>query len=811
MRIAITHDWLDTWGGAELALAEMLALFPDADLYTLVDFMTPEYRARLRPRTTHTSFIQRLPFARTAFRRYLPLFPRAIEQFDLSAYDLVISSSHAVAKGARTTPAQLHICYCYTPMRYAWDLHDQYLSQVGLDKGVRGRVVRGSLARLRRWDRAASERVGQFVAISDTIAQRIFRCYGRDSTVIYPPVALPAQSAEATRDTAYVTVSRMVPYKRVDLIVEAFRLLPDRRLVVIGDGPERDRIAAAAGPNVELLGPRAGRRARPMAGNGARLRVRGGRGLRHRAAGSAGARHAGDRLRPWRIAGNDPGTRNRRTHRRAVRGADARGDRRGRARVRIQCASFHACRVPRECSAIFGRSVPQRIRRVRCGTTVGIRESRRGCVVRKSLLKANAPLFEWLVRLFDPLLAILAGWLAYRWYLGTWILPERYLLALIGVAIFCFALFPLLRLYSPQRGVTLFEEIGRLVNAWLLLAAAWFGYLFLSKSGADFSRAWSLYWIGFGAAMHFASRAAIRLVLRSLRRRGHNLRHVIIVGAGRLGQDIARRLAQTPWSGLAVRAFYDDDKALAGSRVEGVEVRGPVSQVARDLATDSIDQIWIALPLRADARIRELLLELRQHSVEVRLVPDIFNFALLNHSMTEVAGLPVINLTESPLSGVNRVVKAAEDFVLSLLLLVVASPLMLLIAVGVKLSSPGPVFYAQERVTWNGRNFRMKKFRTMPVGTEAATGPVWDTAGRAPGDSFRRVSAPVEPRRIAAAAQRADRRHVAGRSAAGAAGIRRAVPDSRFPATCRSIWSRRESPAGRRSTTCAGTPTSRAV
>jgi len=349
--------------------------------------------------------------------------------------------------------------------------------------------------------------------------------------------------------------------------------------------------------------------------------------------------------------------------------------------------------------------------------------------VRKSLLKANAPLFEWLVRLFDPLLAILAGWLAYRWYLGTWVLPERYLLALISVGVFCFALFPLLRLYAPQRGVTLFEESRRLVNAWLLLAAVWFGYLFLSKAGADFSRAWSLYWIGFGAAMHFAFRAGIRLLLRALRRRGYNLRHVIIVGAGRLGQDIARRLALTPWSGLSVRAFYDDDKALAGTRVEGVEVRGRVDQVAHDLATESIDQIWIALPLRADARIRELLLELRQHSVEVRLVPDIFNFVLLNHSMTEVAGLPIINLTESPLSGRNRVIKAVEDFALSLLLLAVASPLLLLIAVGVKLSSPGPVFYTQERVTWNGRNFRMKKFRTMPVDTEAKTGPVWAVPG----------------------------------------------------------------------------------
>jgi hypothetical protein len=162
--------------------------------------------------------------------------------------------------------------------------------------------------------------------------------------------------------------------------------------------------------------------------------------------------------------------------------------------------------------------------------------------VRKSLLKANAPLFEWLLRLFDPLLAILAGWLAYRWYLGTWVLPERYLLALISVGVFCFALFPLLRLYAPQRGVTLFEESRRLVNAWLLLAAAWFGYLFLSKAGADFSRAWSLYWIGFGVAMHFAFRAGIRFLLRALRRRGYNLRYASS-SAPRLAGDISHRLA----------------------------------------------------------------------------------------------------------------------------------------------------------------------------------------------------------------------------------------------------------------------------
>ena len=254
MRIAIVHDWLDTWGGAELVLAELLALYPDADLFTLVDFMTPQDRARLRPRSIRTSFIQRLPFARTAFRRYLPLFPRAIESFDLSAYDLVISSSHAVAKGARTTSAQLHICYCYTPMRYAWDLRDQYLRQTGLDRGFKGRAVRRSLARLRSWDRGASKRVDCFVAISQTIAERIRRCYDRESAVIFPPVPAPSIDTEVSRDSAYVTVSRLVPYKRVDLIVDAFRLLPDRQLVVIGDGPERARIEAAAGPNVRLLG-----------------------------------------------------------------------------------------------------------------------------------------------------------------------------------------------------------------------------------------------------------------------------------------------------------------------------------------------------------------------------------------------------------------------------------------------------------------------------------------------------------------------------------------------------------------------------
>jgi glycosyltransferase involved in cell wall biosynthesis len=253
-RIAIVHDWLDTWGGGEQCLAQMLAVFPDATLFSLVDFLPDDLRARIGGRRARTSFLQSLPGARTRFRSFLPLFPRAVESLDLADFDLVLSSSHAVAKGAPSRPGQLHVCYCYSPMRYAWDLREEYLRQVGLDRGLRGFAVRRALDRLQLWDRASSARVDRFVAISRYIAARIRRCYDRDADVIYPPVALPSALPDVPRAGSYVTVSRFVPYKRIDLIAAAFRLLPDRELVVIGDGPEHDRIAAAAGPNVRLLG-----------------------------------------------------------------------------------------------------------------------------------------------------------------------------------------------------------------------------------------------------------------------------------------------------------------------------------------------------------------------------------------------------------------------------------------------------------------------------------------------------------------------------------------------------------------------------
>ncbi len=253
MKVALVHDWLVTYAGAERVLEQMLAVYPDADLFSLIDFVPEQERAFLGGRQVRTSFLQRLPGIRRHYRSFLPLMPLAIEQFDLSEYDLVLSSSYAVAKGVLTGPDQLHVCMCYSPMRYAWDMQHQYLRETGLD-GVKGSPARWLLHRIREWDYRTANGVDDFIAISHFIARRIWKVYRREATVIYPPVDVDSFTPEGAREDFYVTASRMVPYKRIDLIVEAFAAMPERRLIVIGDGPEERRIRARGGPNIQFLG-----------------------------------------------------------------------------------------------------------------------------------------------------------------------------------------------------------------------------------------------------------------------------------------------------------------------------------------------------------------------------------------------------------------------------------------------------------------------------------------------------------------------------------------------------------------------------
>ncbi len=254
MKTAIVHDWLVTYAGAERALEQIVSLYPEADLYSLVDFIPQGQRDFILNKKVKSSFLQSFPFAKKKYRNYLPFMPLAIEQFDLSAYDLVISSSHAVAKGVLTHDRQLHVCYCYTPMRYAWDLRQQYLHESGLDRGLKGMIARMVLNYVRKWDLASANRVDHYIAISHYIAQRIKRAYSIDAAVIYPPVDIDSFVPYANKEGFYLTASRMVPYKKVKLIVEAFSRMPDKKLIVIGDGPDYPKIHSVAGKNIELLG-----------------------------------------------------------------------------------------------------------------------------------------------------------------------------------------------------------------------------------------------------------------------------------------------------------------------------------------------------------------------------------------------------------------------------------------------------------------------------------------------------------------------------------------------------------------------------
>jgi len=251
----VVHDWLLTWhGGSERVAAQIVREFPGADVYSLFEKLPQADRAFLDGHNVYTSFLQKWPRVERYYRRLLPLMPLAIEALDLSGYDLILSSSHAVAKGVITGPSQLHICYCHTPVRYAWDLQHQYLRESHLDRGLRRLLATSMLQYIRMWDLRAAAGVDVFLSNSQFVARRIEKVYRREATVLYPPVDVDDFEPGADRDNFYLVVARLVPYKRVGLLLQAFENLRDRRLIVIGDGPLLKELRAAAPSNVSLLG-----------------------------------------------------------------------------------------------------------------------------------------------------------------------------------------------------------------------------------------------------------------------------------------------------------------------------------------------------------------------------------------------------------------------------------------------------------------------------------------------------------------------------------------------------------------------------
>jgi len=251
-KIAIVHEWFDTYAGSERVVEQMLEVFPEADLYALVDFVPPQQRSFIKNKKVTTTFIQKLPFTRKYFRNYLPLFPYAIEQLDLRKYDIIISSSHAIAKGVLTNGEQLHICYCHSPMRYAWDLYHQYIEDNGLKKGLKGAFVKWVLHKIRIWDQSGAHRVNHYIANSHYISRRIQKIYGRSSAVIFPPADTIKFSPSSSRGDYYFAAARMVPYKKLDLIADAFSKMPDKQLIIAGNGEQLEKIRSNSAKNIVI-------------------------------------------------------------------------------------------------------------------------------------------------------------------------------------------------------------------------------------------------------------------------------------------------------------------------------------------------------------------------------------------------------------------------------------------------------------------------------------------------------------------------------------------------------------------------------
>lgn len=266
-RVSYVHEWLTEWGGSEDVTRAMMEAVPAHALFATVDFLSPADRAKLTQLPVRTTFLQKAPFVRKRFWHYLPITPLAIESLDLTGAQVIVSSAHAFAKGVLTTAEQLHVSYVHSPMRYAWDLHHQYLADYGLQRGVKGLLARAIFHRLRQWDRQTAHNVDLFLANSRHVQRRIWRSYRRPARVLYPPVETGRFRFEPRKGDYYVTVSRLVSYKRIDLMLQAFRAMPERKLVVIGDGPEASRLREICPPNVELLGYQPGDVVRQHLGN----------------------------------------------------------------------------------------------------------------------------------------------------------------------------------------------------------------------------------------------------------------------------------------------------------------------------------------------------------------------------------------------------------------------------------------------------------------------------------------------------------------------------------------------------------------
>lgn len=338
----------------------------------------------------------------------------------------------------------------------------------------------------------------------------------------------------------------------------------------------------------------------------------------------------------------------------------------------------------------------------------------------RGLLKEYSQILAFVLRILDVFAIVTAGVAAYWYKFDDLALSLHYLSALGVGAVLGFGIFSTFNIYESVRAASFWQHLHKLVQATITLFIFMAGLAFLTKTGETFSRAWFLLWSGFALVLLITFRASLVFVLRLMRTWGWNERRIVIIGAGRLGMQLAETMQQALWTGFKIQAIFDDAPEDKPAMIQGISVQRTPDNLNDYVDEHKVDEIWLALPLQAEERVKQFLYQLRHHTLAVRLVLDVFGFGLFKHSVTDMDGFPMLTLNASPMVGMNRVVKAIEDRVLAALILLLISPVLLLIALGVKLTSKGPVLFRQLRHGWDGRVIEIYKFRTMKLHQEKA-------------------------------------------------------------------------------------------
>jgi len=345
-----------------------------------------------------------------------------------------------------------------------------------------------------------------------------------------------------------------------------------------------------------------------------------------------------------------------------------------------------------------------------------------------STLKRHALIFETLLKAIDVLIILLSSWLAYLLYDNYWEITQvynAYFQAILIAGLLSVFVFQSMNLYKPWRGVFLLSEIHVIFFAWAVLFLLLTLIAVVTKTSSDYSRGWFILWFCSGLSLSILSRLILRSLLRHFRQKGFNQRHIIVVCHNKFGLGVVERLNQEKWYGLHVQGVFSDNSSLT----DQTNYLGTLKEISHYVEKNKIDQVWIAMPLSEEEKVIDILNHLRYSTADIRYLPDIFGFNLLNHSFTEIAGFPVIDLSSSPMQGSNIFIKRLEDITISILILLLISPLFLIICVLIKIFSPGPIFYKQERIGWNNEVFNIIKFRTLPINAEHQSGPVWAQKG----------------------------------------------------------------------------------